>query len=495
MNTLKISELEPHALWSNFYSLTRIPRPSGKKDEISKFLLDFGKSLNLETLQDKVGNVLIRKPATAGMEDRQTVVLQAHMDMVPQKNNDVDHDFLRDPIDAYIDGEWVTARGTTLGADNGIGIAAAMAVLQAKDIVHPAIEMFITVDEETGMDGAFGLQKNWLKGDILLNLDSEDEGEIFIGCAGGIDANISWEFKSVPVDTNTVALKIEVSGLENGQKVGIQGGHSGLDINLGRANANKLLFRILKEAVKNHKARLASVEGGNMRNAIPREAFAVITIPKGKRQDIENLVKKFEDMFNEEYNLTDNQIVILMSEVELPKNIIPEQIQDDFINAITVCPNGVFRMIPSIPNKVETSMNLAIIEANADKIEVKCLLRSSVESKKKELASKVESLFNLAGAKVEFDGSYSGWNPNPDSAILKTMKQTYLNKFGKEAKVEVVHAGLECGIIGAVEPHLDMISFGPTIRYPHSPSEKVNIKSVGLFWEFLVAVLENTPKK
>ena len=485
--TKDIMQLEPMAVWQNFAKICSVPHPSHHLEQITKLIVDFGKSLNLETLTDQVGNVLIRKPATAGMEDRKVIVLQSHLDMVPQKNNAVNHVFEKDAIQTIIDGEWLKANQTTLGADNGIGAAATMAVLESKDLKHGEIVALFTSDEETGMYGAFGLQPNWIKGDILLNLDSEDEGELFIGCAGGLDAGISWKFQSVPAEIDDIALKINISGLK--------GGHSGLDINLGRANANKLLFRFLKEAVSRYEARLAEVEGGNMRNAIPREACAIITIPEDNKQEIENLVQEYEELFNEEYKVTENTITITAEVVPMPENIIPEEIQDDFINGVTACPNGVFRMIPSMPSVVETSMNLSIIKADAESIKIDCLLRSSVDSKKEELASKVESIFTLAGAKVEFSGSYSGWNPNVSSPILKAMKETYLNEFGKEPKVQVVHAGLECGIIGAIEPHLDMISFGPTIRHPHSPDEKVHIESVGQFWKFLTAVLENSPKK
>ena len=482
-----IRNLEPKAVWQNFAKICSVPHPSHHMEQITKMMVDFGKSLNLETLVDEVGNVLIRKPATAGMENRKVIVLQSHLDMVPQANSGVKHDFPNDPIQTVIDGEWVKANQTTLGADNGIGMAATMAVLEDKNLKHGEIVGLFTSDEETGMYGAFGLKPNWIKGDIMLNLDSEDEGELFIGCAGGLDAGISWKFQSVPAEIGDIALKINISGLK--------GGHSGLDINLGRANANKLLFRFLKEAVSRYEARLAEVEGGNMRNAIPREAWAIFTIPEDSRQEIENLAKEYEELFNEEYKFTENPIVVTLEDVEMPENIIPEDIQDDFINGVTACPNGVFRMIPSMPDVVETSMNLSIIRANAESIKIDCLLRSSVDSKKEELASKVESIFTMAGAKVEFSGAYSGWNPNPSSPILQAMKETYLKEFGKEAEVKVVHAGLECGIIGAVEPKLDMISFGPTIRHPHSPDEKVHIESVGQFWKFLVSVLENAPKK
>ena len=318
-------------------------------------------------------------------------------------------------------------------------------------------------------------------------MDSEDEGELYVGCAGGIDANISWNFKGCPVPEGDVAIKIAISGLK--------GGHSGLDIALGRANANKLLFRFLKEAIMQYEARLAVVEGGNMRNAIPREAWAILTVPADCQEDIEKLASEYADLFNEEYKATENPIKVNTQVVSLPDGLIPEEIQDDFVNAVTGCPNGVFRFIPDIPSVVETSTNLSIIKANATQIEVKCLLRSSVDSKKEELASMMESVFALAGAKVEFTGGYSGWNPNLKSPILKTMSEVYKAKFDKAAEIKVIHAGLECGILGAVEPRLDMVSFGPTIRHPHSPDEKVNIPSVRKFWDFLVATLEAIPTK
>ena len=382
-----------------------------------------------------------------------------------------------------IDGEWVRANGTTLGADNGVGVAAGMAILESKDIQHGPLELFVTADEETGMYGAFGMEPGTLQGNILLNLDSEDFGELYVGCAGGVDANISWKYQGVAAIADDVALKVTIKGLK--------GGHSGLEINCGRANANKLLFRFLKEVISLYEARLAKVEGGNMRNAIPREAYAVISVPSEEVENIKKLVEEYCDLFNKEYSITENKIEVLCEEIEMPELIIPEEIQDDLVNAITGCPNGVFRMIPAIPDTVETSMNLSIIEANATDISVKCLLRSSVDSKKEELASMVESVFTLAGAKVEFSGSYSGWNPNLDSTILNTMKEVYKQEFGEEAAVKVIHAGLECGILGAIEPKLDMVSFGPTIRHPHSPDEKINIESVGKFWKLLVATLEH----
>ena len=487
MNTNDIRQLMPNSLWENFYGICQIPHPSGKKYEIGKFLIDFGKSLGLETLQDEIGNVLVRKPATPGMENRKAVILQAHMDMVPQKNSSVNHNFEIDPIKTIIDGDWVKAQDTTLGADNGIGLAAAMAILQSKDIPHPDLEMFITVDEETGMYGAFGLQPNFLKGEVLINLDSEDEGELYVGCAGGMDANISFRYKEEKVPEGDVALKVSLTGLK--------GGHSGIDIILQRANSNKLMFRFLKKAVAEYEARLASIEGGSLRNAIPRETFAVITVPVAGIEDIKDLLEEYRELFVEEFKHKEDSISFEIEETTLPSGLMPEEIQDDLINSITACPNGVYRFIDDVPDVVETSNNLAIIKSDGSSIEIKSLLRSSVESRKEELASMIESTFTLAGAKVEFSGAYPGWEPNMQSPILQTMKNVYLDKFGKEPKVMIIHAGLECGILSTHYPKMDMISFGPTIRHPHSPDEKVNVKTVEKFWEYLLATLANIPEK
>lgn len=487
MSSTDIQQLEPKLLWQNFYSLTQVPRPSGKKEPIGTFLENFGKSLGLETLRDEIGNVLVRKPATPGMENRKAVVLQAHMDMVPQKNSGIAHNFETDPIQAYIDGDWVTAKDTTLGADNGIGLAAAMAILQTTDVPHPAIEMFITVDEETGMFGAIALQPNFLKGDILINMDSEDEGELYVGCAGGIDADITFRYQEVEVPEGDVAFKISLTGLK--------GGHSGVDIHLQRANANKLMFRFLKEAVADFEVRLASIEGGSLRNAIPREAFAVVTVPEEGVEDLIGFVQDCQELFVEEYKSVETDITFQLEQVALPTGLIPEEVQDDLINAVAACPNGVMRFIPELPTVVETSNNLAIIKSNGNAIEVRSLMRSSVESRKEELASMVQSVFSLAGAKVELKGAYPGWNPNLDSPILRTMTKVYEDKYNKTPKVMIIHAGLECGILGTNYPKMDMISFGPTIRFPHSPDEKVNIATVQKFWDFLLATLANIPQK
>lgn len=482
-----ILSLAPQNVWKHFYSLTQIPRPSGHMREVTEFLINFGRGLGLESFVDIAGNVIIRKPATPGMENRKGVILQAHMDMVPQKNSDTVHDFTKDPIETYIDGDWVKAKGTTLGADNGLGVAAIMAVLEANDLKHGPLEALITKDEETGMYGAFGLEPGTLNGEILLNLDSEDEGELYIGCAGGVDVTASLEYKEVAPDEEDITLKVTVKGL--------RGGHSGLEINQGRANANKLLVRFLHEAVATCEARLASWEGGNMRNAIPREAHAVITIPAENEGAMRGFAEFCEAVFNEEYEAVETPISFQVERVELPEGEVPEEIQDNLIDAIYACQNGVTRMIPTIPDTVETSSNLAIITIGDGKAVINILARSSSDSMKEYLTTGLECCFSMAGMRVETSGEYSGWQPNINSPILHAMKESYKNQFGTEPAVKVIHAGLECGIIGAAFPQLDMISFGPTLRSPHSPDERAYIPSVQKFYDFLVATLEKTPLK
>ena len=486
---MKLEELNPQGVWKNFYALTQIPRPSGKKEEIGRFLVEYGKSLGLETIQDRIGNVIIRKPASPGMENHAGVILQGHMDMVPQKNSDVEFDFQKDPIRAYVDGEWVTAEGTTLGADDGIGVATAMAILADKTIVHPPLEAFFTVDEETGMYGAFDLQGGVLQGKTLLNLDSETEGELYVGCAGGVDTNAIFEYFLQPVEEGDIALKVVVKGLK--------GGHSGCDINLQRANANKLLFRFLKEAVSKYEARLACVNGGSLRNSIPREAEAVITVPQDAVEDVRQLVMDYEDIFIREFNGVEENLQFFVEKTEMPAGLIPEEIQDSLIHAVIACPDGVSRMIDDMPDVVETSNNLAMIFTSVTdaaqsraKVEICCLTRSSVESRKEELREVIDSVFALAGAKTVFSGSYPGWKPNLNSRILGIMQNTYREEFDEEARIITIHAGLECGIIGRNYPGMDMISFGPTIRHPHSPDEKVNIASVEKFYRLLLATLK-----
>ena len=477
-----MKNLQPQGLWSNFYDLTQIPRPSGQKEKVSAFLANYGRSLGLETIVDGIGNVIIRKPASPGYENHPGVILQGHMDMVPQKNNDTVFDFATDPIEAYIDGEWVTAKGTTLGADNGIGVAAAMAILADKNVVHPPLEVLVTVDEETGMYGAFALEGGLLQGKTLLNLDSEAEGELYVGCAGGVDTTAKFAYTPVEVEEGDVAVKVSVTGCK--------GGHSGCDIHLQRANANKLLFRFLKEAVANYEARLASVEGGSLRNAIPREASAIITIPAEGLDEVMDLVAEFEDLFVAEYDGVEDNIRFMAEQVECPATELPEDVQDFLIHAITACPHGVYRVIPEMPDVVETSNNLAMLTTENNCVTVMCLTRSSVESRKEELQEIIQSVFAMAGAEVEFSGSYPGWKPNLKSHILEVMKQTYQENYGVEPHVIIIHAGLECGIIGRNYPGMDMISFGPTIKYPHSPDERVNIATVVKFYEYLLATLK-----
>ena len=485
MNT--ILQLAPQNVWKHFYSLTRIPRPSGYMEKITEFLIDFGKGLGLESFVDEAGNVIIRKPATPGMENRKGVILQAHMDMVPQKNNDTIHNFTEDPIETYIDGDWVKAKGTTLGADNGLGVAAIMAVLEDGNLKHGPLEALITKDEETGMYGAFGLKPGTMQGQILLNLDSEDEGELYIGCAGGIDITATLEYKEETPAADLTARKITLKGL--------RGGHSGLEINQGRGNANKLLARIVHDLLIEFDSQLANFEGGNMRNAIPREAHAVLVFNPEDTEGLEEYIKEYEAQLNEEYASIESGILLQIEEVELPAAIVPEEIQDNMINVLMACQNGVMRMIPTVPDTVETSSNLAIVTIDGGKVAIKILARSSCDTMKDFLADSLTSCFAMAGMKVELSGSYSGWQPNVDSPILHAMKVSYKQQFGVEPAVKVIHAGLECGIIGAACPGLDMISFGPTSRSPHSPDERALIPTVAKFYDFLVATLEQTPEK
>lgn len=481
----QILSLEPKAVWKHFYSLTQVPRPSKKEARVIEFMKNFGLSLGLETIVDEVGNVIIRKPATPGMENRKGVVLQSHLDMVPQKNSDKAHDFEKDPIETIIDGGWVRANGTTLGADNGMGVAAIMAVLESKELVHGPVEALFTIDEETGMTGAFELKAGILKGDILLNLDSEDEGELYIGCAGGIDGSFEFDFKPVSVEKDTLAYRISVSGLK--------GGHSGLDIPLGRGNSCKIITRLVYHGVEKHGMRLSTLEAGNMRNAIPREGFALVTIPAAEKEKFEKCFLKTVEEIKAELSVTEPGLQIAAIAAEMPATLIDTDTQNRFLKAAYACPNGVMRMSDSVNGLVETSTNLSIMKVEGNAIKISCLLRSSVNSAKTDLTVMMRSVFELAGAKIEFDGEYPGWKPNAESLILTTMQNVYNNRFGKVPEIKAIHAGLECGLLGAVYPNWDMISFGPTIRYPHSPDEKVNIDSVEKFWIYLTETLKNIP--
>jgi dipeptidase D len=482
-----IRDLEPKKLWEIFYSLTQIPRPSRNEGAAINYVETFGKDLGLETYRDEIGNVIIRKPATPGMENRKGVVLQGHIDMVPQKNSDKKHDFDKDPIEAFAEEGWVKANGTTLGADNGIGVAAAMAILQETTLEHGPIEALFTMDEESGMTGANYLKPGILKGDILMNLDSEDEGELYVGCAGGTDASANFTYLEEEFPAEATAYKINLTGLK--------GGHSGMDINLGRGNANKLMIRCLKQLVANHGVRLSSIEGGNLRNAIPREAVAVIAVPTEEEAPFENALKEWSSIFRSELGEVEPGLLLNCEKTRQPSFVMDAMTQDDLINAVQGCPNGVVRMSTAMPGLVETSLNLAVIVSKNKDISVRALIRSSVDTAKEEVESTFESIFRLAGAHVQFGGQYPGWKPNMNSEILRTMQQVYNQKWDKTPEIKAIHAGLECGILGSAYPHWDMISFGPTIRSPHSPDEKVNIESVTKFWTFLKETLKNVPKK
>lgn len=477
----EIRNLEPNRLWNNFADLNAVPRPSKKEERVRQFMLDFGNKLNLDTVVDPVGNVIIKKPATTGMEDRKTVVMQSHLDMVCQKNNDTDFDFDTMGIKMWIDADWVKAEGTTLGADNGIGVASIMSILESTDIAHPAIEGLFTIDEETGMTGALGLQAGYLDGEILLNLDTEDDNEIGVGCAGGIDVSARKSYEAVAVPENSDAFLITVKGL--------RGGHSGMDIHRGFGNANKMMNRIL--FALNEHISIAEIDGGSLRNAIPRESNVVITTT-----DISAVKMAFNQIRQEieaEYISTEPDMQILLGPADLPAAVLSATEQTNLLKSIYAIHNGVFRMSPDIEGLVETSNSLARIVAKDGEIEISCLTRSSVDSGKMDLAYQLKSGLELGGFEVELSGSYPGWKPNPDSAILKVLEEIYTNIFGKKPDVLACHAGLECGILGTNYPQMDMISFGPNIRGAHSPDERVSITSTQKYWKYLLEILKNIP--
>ncbi len=483
----EILDLEPKHLWSHFYELTQVPRPSKHEDRIQAFLKKFGEDLGLKTIQDEVGNIIIKKAATAGMEGRKGVILQAHLDMVPQKNSGTKHDFENDPIDAWIDGEWVKAKGTTLGSDNGIGAAAAMAVLASKDLVHGPVEALLTSDEETGMTGANGLKAGLLDGDILINLDSEDEGELYIGCAGGVNTNANFKYKSEEIPPNLVPYKLSVTGLK--------GGHSGLDIHLGRGNANKIINTLMMQSAEQFGLRLAKIDGGSLRNAIPREAFAVVLVPEANKDDFNAFVEAYEKEKKQEFQDADPGLIITSVRTKMPEAVMDVQGQNNVFKAVDGCPNGVIAMSKDMEGVVETSTNLAVVKSENGSVEIATLQRSSVDADKDKIAQEVFDVFKGAGGEPVMTGDYPGWKPNPGSAILAEMKDVYNKNYGKVPDVKVIHAGLECGILGSRYPHWDMISFGPTIRNPHSPDEMVNVKTVKMFWDYLVETLKNIPQK
>ena len=479
--------LQPTELWSHFQQLCNRPRPSKEEQAVVDYVLEFAARNNLESLVDEVGNVIVRKPATAGMEDRRGVILQSHLDMVPQKNAASSHNFSTDPISAYIDGDWVTAEGTTLGADNGIGCAAMLAVLESSDIPHGPIEALFTIDEEAGMTGAQGLQPGVLQGDILLNLDSEDEGELFVGCAGGVDVNIKLPFASEPVPQNSVAFELNVGGLV--------GGHSGLNINDGRGNANKITNRLLHTAVEQFGVGVYQFNGGTLRNAIPREAFTGIIVAADKADAFGAWVEQFATVVAAELAGVEESFAITLTPAELPASQIERATLDRFIQAVYACPNGATRMVSSLPGVVETSNNLAVVFNDEKNIYVQSLTRSASDSARDDLAEAVASSFRLAGAEVHTAGAYPGWKPKMDTDLLSMMVAKHNQLFGYEPKVTVIHAGLECGILGSIYPNWDMISFGPTIRGAHSPDEKVSIPAVASFWAYLKGALADIPSE
>ncbi|HLN21888.1 MAG TPA: aminoacyl-histidine dipeptidase [Bacteroidales bacterium] len=483
----EILKLEPKQVWNYFHEITRIPRPSKKEQRIIEYMRDFGKKHNLETLVDEVGNVIIKKPATKGMENKKGVILQSHLDMVPQKNSDKKHDFEKDPIETLIDGDWVKANGTTLGSDNGIGVAATMAVLASKDLQHGPLEALFTIDEETGMTGVFGLKGGLLNGEILLNLDSEDEDELCVGCAGGIDVSATLDYNEEKAPNGYVAYKVYVKGLK--------GGHSGVDIALGRANSNQLMAQFLMQAGSDFAIRLSEVSGGDLRNAIPREASSVVLVEDSKTKKFEEFVKRYDSVYKAEYSDTEPDLLFACEKTTTPEKVMAKDAQFMIVRAVFVCPNGVVRMSQSISGLVETSNNLAIVKAKAGKFEAHCLTRSSVDTAKEATAWKIAAVFHLIRADVKLTGGYPGWKPNMQSPVLKVTSDVFKRLHGKEPGVKAIHAGLECGLIQGVYPGLDMISFGPTIKYPHSPDEKVHIPSVGRFWDFLVETLKNIPAK
>lgn len=482
-----ILTLKPTVLWQHFYELTQIPRPSKKEAAVIEYLKNFGKSHGLQTIVDEVGNVIIKKAATPGMENRKGVILQGHIDMVPQANSGSTHDFEKDPIDAYIDGDWVTANGTTLGADNGMGVAAALAVLEATDLVHGPVEALFTVDEEAGMGGAFGLKAGLLDGDILLNMDSEDEGELYVGCAGGTNANIWFDASWQDAPKGYLPFDLAVSGLK--------GGHSGIDIPLERGNSNKILFRFLFETAKKTDLRIAMINGGSLRNAIPRESFMTVLVPAQYGETLQKEVAAFDAIVKKELSSADPGVTVSVKAGSGAPKVLETSVADRLIRSVYATPNGVVRMSTDMKGLVETSTNLAIIKSSDTGIKIQCLLRSSVDSAKEDLKNQFESVFTLAGADIKFDGEYPGWKPNMDSPILKASQKVYEGMYGVIPEIKAIHAGLECGLLGGVYPHWDMLSFGPTIRFPHSPDEKVNIETVQKFWDFLVQILASVPAK
>lgn len=483
----KIETLNPQIVWKHFAAICNIPHPSKHEEKVREYIVNFAKENAIECIIDPIGNVILRKPATAGYEDRKGLIMQAHIDMVPQKNNDTKFDFLTDPIRPLIDGEWVTADGTTLGADNGMGAAAALAIMEMKDLQHGLIEALFTIDEEAGMTGANNLDPKALKGDILLNLDSEDEGELYVGCAGGTDVIITLDYKLVPVCACKKAFNINISNLK--------GGHSGMEIILQRANSNKVMIRIIRDLYTKFGIEVGKAEGGNMRNAIPREANFTIAIESSKTEAMLAELEAFTALIKAEYAERDENITVTVTETTLPEGVLCAESLSKFINVVHALPNGIDRMSTVMEGLVETSSNMGIITMADGKFSIMILARSSSKSTMNDLTARMVSIAELAGAKASINNGYEGWKPNLQSPILKTMLERYNALYGKTPEIKAIHAGLECGIFGPIYPNWDMISFGPTIRFPHSPDEKVNIASVEKFFNLLLETVKDAPRK
>lgn len=480
----ELLNLKPAGIWKYFNEITKIPRASGKEEKMIEYLINFAKTQKLEYDKDESGNLVIRKPGINGMENSKKVILQSHMDMVCEKNSDVEHNFDTDPIQAYIDGEWIKAKGTTLGGDDGIGIAASLAILESDNIKHGPLECFFTVDEESGMTGAFGLQPGFLKGEILINLDSEDEGELFIGCAGGKNTTIEFEYQKESVPTGYYSCKISVSGLS--------GGHSGDDIDKGLGNSNKILNRFLFRIAGKTNLRLAEFDGGNLRNAIPREAWAIICVPASDKELLSKELNLYSAEIKTEFAITEKNLKLDISSWPAPGFVIDTNTQDRLISALYACPHGVIAMSQALKGLVETSTNLASVKfKDENKIIIGTSQRSSVDSALQDIANMVGHVFKLAGAKFNHSDGYPGWNPKLDSEILKITEAAYIRLFGSKPIVRAIHAGLECGLFLTKYPNLDMVSFGPTIKGPHSPDERMNIPTVQKFWDLLTEVLQN----
>jgi dipeptidase D len=483
----EIRNLEPKALWNKFADLNAVPRPSKKEERVIEFMKNFGNSLGLETFEDEIRNVIIRKPATPGMENRKPIVMQGHLDMVHQKNNDTNFDFDKQGIDMYVDGDWVRAKGTTLGADNGLGVATIMAILESKDIPHPAIEALFTVDEETGMTGALNLKGGILKGEILLNLDTEEDDEIDIGCAGGVDVTATRSYEEEETPENSVGYTITVKGLN--------GGHSGMDINKGLGNANKIMNRILFDGFENFGLQISEISGGSLRNAIPRESVAKVIIAEMYDEAYVFDMQETISDIKAEYKTVEPNLTIEITKGELPAKVMDLGVQEGITRALYAAHNGVCRMSPDMADLVETSNNIARVQIKDGEIMIGCLTRSSVESSKFDLANALRSAFELTGCEVEFSGSYPGWTPNVNSEILDVLVNIYEKQNSEKPKVVACHAGLECGILGTNYPEMDMISFGPTIHGAHSPDERASISSAQKYWKFVLEILENIPEK